>query len=105
MRLSVQGCKQLCAGHAQGQSHPQQAITQFARGADREALLQRLAGTAPQDLPHTVSEVSVSHEDAAGKTAPAREPRWVASASLHVFCMAHNTVENHAQCMTCVSGH
>jgi hypothetical protein len=65
----VHGCKQLGAAIAQGQSHPQRAITQFTRGADREAVLQRLAGTAPQDLPRAVSEVAVSHEDAAGGTA------------------------------------
>jgi hypothetical protein len=93
--LVVHGCEQLGAA-AQGQSHPQQAITQFARDADREALLQRLAGTASQDLPRAVSEVAVSHEDAAGETAPARKPGWVASASLHAFCMAHNTIVNHA---------
>lgn len=70
----MHGCEQLGAA-AQGQSHPQAAITQFARGADREALLQRLAGTAVQDLPRAVSEVAVSHEDAAGETAPAWKPR------------------------------
>jgi hypothetical protein len=93
----MHGCQQLVAASAQGQSHPQQAITQFARGADREALVQRLAGTAPQDLPCAVSEITVSHEDAAGGTLPARKPGWLPSASWHFLGMTHNTSVNHTQ--------
>lgn len=40
---------------------------QFVCGAGREALLQRLAATSPQELPSAVGEVALSREDAKGE--------------------------------------